>query len=422
MICGRKSVCARTALVAVIALALGTAAAGAYVGVVAALAESGDRERMEEAARINPRQAMAQYELGRWYLWTAGDAPRAVAYYRRAASLNPRRAPFWSELAWACFAAGDQSCAGQAFDSATRLAPKVPRYACDRANYLMLTGERAAAPGQLLHCLQLDPSSAVSEFRTYLRAFDDADGLWATLRGVGHTDLQMAYVMWTAESGRAAGAQRYWDQLLADGGRPAAKDAVAYTEQLLGDQAYDDAAAAWRNMQERGVLAASSDGNLVFNSGFEQPVYNQGFDWHVQDTGYVDVELSRDAAYQGQLGLKVRYTVPDNSESVAAKQIIAVSGDTDYVASAYMRSDGISSDSGPRLLVTNPDCTACLAASSEGVTGTTPWHKVEVAFHTPPDTRIIALYVWRPRSRTYPMDISGEAAVDAVSLRPARGR
>ncbi len=403
-------------LLGTVILAVATAAGGAYVGVVAALTESGDLQDLEHAIRVNPRQAATQYELGRWYLWTAGDAARATPYYRRAAELSPSRAPYWAELAWACFASGDQECARQAFERAARLAPMIPRYACDRANYLILSGDRGGAQRQLLHCLQLDADNAEPIFRAYWRAFDDADGLWSTL--VSRTGLQMAYINWTAQSGRPEAAQRYWQQMLAEGGRPAAKEAVAYVDQLLGDHAYTEAAQAWRQMQECGTIAANGGDNLVFNGGFELPVMDKAFDWHLRDSGYVEVEVSRDAAYAGGQGMRVRYTVPDNSESVAAEQTIAVAANADYVASAYVRSDNIVSDSGPRLLVTNPDCTACLSVTSEGTTGTTSWHKVEVAFRTPPDTQVVTLYIWRPRSRTYPMEISGEFAVDAVALRP----
>ena len=55
-------------------------------------------------------------------------------------------------------------------------------------------------------------------------------------------------------------------------------------------------------------------------------------------------------------------------------------------------------------------------AISDTTMGTTPWHPLRLSFSTGPQTRAVRLSFWRPRSRVFPMEISGTCWLDVVSL------
>ena len=118
--------------------------------------------------------------------------------------------------------------------------------------------------------------------------------------------------------------------------------------------------------------------------------------------------------------MRLDFTVGQNDEYEAVYQIVPVAPDEAYLLTAYTRSESIASDSGPRLRVLDLACPACLNVSSETTVGTTPWHAVSLMFSTGPHAQVVRVSVWRPRSRSFPTEITGTFWLDAVSLK-ARG-
>jgi len=72
------------------------------------------------------------------------------------------------------------------------------------------------------------------------------------------------------------------------------------------------------------------------------------------------------------------------------------------------------------LRVLDPDCPHCLDVTTETTVATTPWHTVSARFATGAETRFLRLSVWRPRSRSFPTEITGQFWLDAVSLKPQK--
>jgi hypothetical protein len=156
---------------------------------------------------------------------------------------------------------------------------------------------------------------------------------------------------------------------------------------------------------------------LVFNGDFEQPPLNAGFDWHCAASPYVSIDFSDARAYQGTRCLRLDFTVKRNDNYEPVNQVIPVIPGQEYLLTAYARSQNITSDSGPRLRLLDPDCAECLDVSSEATVGTTTWHPVTVKFSTTAQTHFVRLSIWRLRGRTFPTEITGTFWLDAVSLR-----
>ena len=131
-----------------------------------------------------------------------------------------------------------------------------------------------------------------------------------------------------------------------------------------------------------------AEGNLVFNGDFEHRTSNDGFDWRNAGAPYPIVDFAAGGAYSGSRCLQVNFTVGLNDEYLLAYQFLPLQPNSHYRLSAYVRSDSITSDSGPRLRIYDPSCRTCLDATSEGTVGTTPWHQISVAFSTGPGTQI----------------------------------
>jgi len=98
-------------------------------------------------------------------------------------------------------------------------------------------------------------------------------------------------------------------------------------------------------------------------------------------------------------------------------QVVSVLPNTRYQLTSYVRSEGLTSDSGPRWRVIFWGCANCAVPTSEQTLGTTKWHVVDVDFTTPPGIEAVRISFWRPPGRLAPRDISGVVWVDDVSLR-----
>ena len=87
-----------------------------------------------------------------------------------------------------------------------------------------------------------------------------------------------------------------------------------------------------------------------------------------------------------------------------------------YRVEAYVRSEDITSDTGPSLRVRDPQQPSFRDAVSDTTVGTTPWHPMRVYFSAGPNTHAVRLSVWRPLGRVFPTEITGSFWLDRVSV------
>lgn len=412
-----RSRLSRVAFIAVVgATALALAAEALKVGGAATMAQSDDLTTLHRASQLDPSNAAIQERIGQSYNLDQGNPSEAVHYLRRAVKLNPKQARFWPELGWACLALGDQRCADEAFERSVQLAPMVPRIQREFVNYCLVGGHKSAAVMQLARSVQTDPEHASDVVALYLRAYGDDQSLWDELAKQRGSGAQVRYIELLTQQDRADQAAKYWNQLVSSKSALPLEETKLYLETLLNLSRYSDAAQVWRDLQHRG-LVQHDPANLVFNGSFEQQPALPGFDWQVEPLPYV--HAARAASDDGRKALEVEYTVPDNSESTAATELVPLAPNQTYTLSAYARSEELTSDSGPRLRITDPKCPTCLDVTTQTTTGTTSWHPVIVTFAAPPTTTVVRLSIWRQRSRSFPTKITGRFWLRSVLLRPS---
>jgi hypothetical protein len=155
----------------------------------------------------------------------------------------------------------------------------------------------------------------------------------------------------------------------------------------------------------------------VFNGGFEQLPLGAGFDWRSQPSPYASVDFTGSPPFEGRRCLRLDFPISHNDEFEPVYQILAVAPNQAYTLAAYVRSQDLTSDSGPRLRVTDAACPSCLDVSTAATVGDTPWHMVTLNFSTGPQTQALRVSVWRPRSEIFPEEITGTFWLDAVSLK-----
>jgi tetratricopeptide (TPR) repeat protein len=393
------------------------------IAAVTALGKSAEVSKVQEALALDPDNPVLHDQLGQLYANSVGlsDLVEGVAQERRATALNPYKADYWLALASACESVRDNQCAGQAQQRALVLSPMVPMVWWVAGNHYLRTGRPEAALPCFHRLLELSPDYAAPTFGLMLRAYRDPKMILEKVVGEEKDpQLALAFADFMSANNQFDAAHQAWTQI-ANSGSPFPFAAVRpYLERLLGRGRYQEARAVWLHLEERGVIAKLADGeqgNLVFNGGFEQSPLDAGFDWRSEASPYVSVDFADASPFAGRHCLRVDFPVGQNDEFEPVNQIVPVVPNQAYTLEAYVRSRDITSDSGPRLRVTDPGCPRCLNAWTDVTVGNTSWHRVTLRFSAGPQTQAVRVSVWRPRSRSFPMEISGSFWLDSVSVR-----
>ena len=391
----------------------------ARMGLAAAWGESLRLPTLRRAVALDGSNPELHFKLGTAYFWAeGGNPPAAAGELLEATRLNPNVAEYWSALGKACYAAGQERCSDQAFERATRLSPAKPRFAWEAALHYTVTSRPQAAGPHLRRLLRLQPERASQVFDLLLRTGTGPEPVWRQVAGAAGPEVSLSYLSFLVTHSRYVEAEKFWGELSSARSDLPVASASSYVEELLRRGHYRSAARVWARLQDAGAVGGSSAPSLLFNGGFERPPLEAGFDWHVQQQTYLTVDFADPGAHSGARALRLEFTVPDNSDYEPVYHFVSVTPGQTYALSAQVRSEDITSDSGPRLRVQDPQCPACLSLASAGTVGTQSWHAVELEFTAPAAAEVVRVSVWRPRSRSFPMAISGRAWVDDVSLRP----
>jgi hypothetical protein len=345
-----------------------------------------------------------------------------LKYLHRAAELSPYGSNYWYALGSACDLANDTACADQAFERAVRFSPVIPRFQWGAANHYVVAGQTDKALAYFHRLLQLDPGYAWPAFRVCVRATGDPELVYHKVLLPGNDiNLKLAYVNFlSGEGNNVEAARQVWDESLAAPPSFPITAAEPYFDRLISLGRGPEAKSAWQDLERVNVVPRPESGdrdNLIFNGGFELPPLNAGLDWRFGASPFLNVDFSDPAAYQGARCLRLDFTVGRNEVFVGPHQYVPVDPNRAYVLQAYVKTQNITSDSGPRLQVVEPGCTACVNFMSEATVGTTPWHPITLKFLTGAKTQLIYIEVLRLPSRSFPNEITGSFWLDSVMLK-----
>lgn len=383
------------------------------------LAASANPDALEWAVRLDPSNPALEEELGLDYLdgLGAADSLAALNHFRSAVVLGPERASSWAKMAVACDSLNDSHCAERGLVRALRLAPMTPHLYWLAGNYYLRRSQPERALPLLRRLLELDSSYAQPTFSVCLRMLKDPELIEHALMPAGKDpNLRLAYANFLDAQGESGAARRAWADAVRLGSRFPFSLVEPYVDRLIDSGRLEQAVSAWSDLERLGVIGAGDAGNLVYNGGFERPLLHAGFDWRYQQEPYVAADFKDAGAFEGQHCLRLDY-MGTNADFEPVLQWVPVASRQRYLLTAEMRSERISSNSGPRLRVVDPGCPACLDVSSEMAVGSTAWRQVSIEVTAGPQTRWLRLSVWRPHSRAFPTEITGRFWLDAVRLR-----
>jgi hypothetical protein len=187
--------------------------------------------------------------------------------------------------------------------------------------------------------------------------------------------------------------------------------AGAYVDGLVRAKHFEQARIEWvRYLGAKRVEMKSR----IFNGGFETDPLPTVMDWHFESTE--DAAVSRGGeAHDGQEALQIQYSGKANVSAVSAEQKMPVESGR-HLLRAWVRSEGITTNEGPRLELSDVESSARLSVRTEPIVGTRAWSQLIQPVMVPSATRFVTLRLVREPSQKFDNKIAGTFWLDSVEL------
>jgi tetratricopeptide (TPR) repeat protein len=408
-------------LAGILLIAGGLAFLAGKVWLAAHWDASSDPDYLLRAANLEPTNADYWDRLGFYEKWNfeRRDLRRAVLYDQRATEANPRSDTYWMDLADAYEAIGQPAPAQGAFQRAQSVHPISSDVAWRYGNFLLRQKDYSEAFAELRRALMTDPNLTVEAVSECSKTSDDLPRILTEVLPNQNRYYLMALDYFLAQHQTDA-ALMVWDQLRAL--KPTAKmaEVVPLINGLISQERVEDAQRVWR--QALGATGWPQDGggdsSLVFNGGFEHDMLNGAFDWREDSVSGATFSSVSDVVHAGGRALRITFDGSENLDFQNLWQFSPVEPRHRYHFAAYLRLEGISTDSGIRFSIHDAFHPAALQILSPDLVGSQPWSLVEADFATGPETHLLTIALRRVPSWKFDNKLRGTVWVDDVSLVP----
>jgi hypothetical protein len=391
--------------------------------VADALASRQIVDNLERAVKLDPSNADYHLRLGRVYEYSPSDLQleKAEDHLRRAANLNPYDPQPWLELAYALEFQGRTAEAGAYLRKVDFLAPNLPVYQWPIANFYLLQGSVDEAFRHFRVVLAGTGQYDTNVFSLAWKATDDAEKILQQLIPE-HVTTEFSYLNFLVSQGRLDAAQAVWKRIATKREGFSAGQTSPLMDSLIGAHRAEEAYQVWTDLQKKGLIRYSSvpsEKNLIFNGDFEDELLNFGFAWRIVPVEGAYAGLDTSTYHSPSHAVLVQFSGKANLYYQHVYQYVKVSPGQSYRLQAFMKTESITTDSGPRLEVQDPYNAAALDKLTDNLTGTSDaWTPLLLDFATGPKTTLIVVRLVRLPSKKFDNLIAGKVWLDDVQLAP----
>lgn len=378
-------------------------------------------KNLELSVKLDPGNAEYRQRLGLLYEYNPQDVQpeKALENLRRTVELNPYDPQGWVDLGTAWTFQGKTSEAEACLRQADLLAPNIPAYQWPIANFYLLQNNVDEAFRHFKVVLAGTSEFDPIVFRTAWRASGDADKILEELIP-NHVSTEFNYLYYLLSERRLPESQAVWKRILSGSEKFEAAQVSPYIDTLIQAHLPDPAYQAWVDMQRRGLVASSAagtSGNFITNGDFEGDIPNLGFDWRILRVPGVYADRDTTNFRSPGHALLVQFLGKENLNYGNVFQFVKVSPKSSYRLQAFMKTEGITTDSGPRLEVRDAYELAALYKLTDNLIGTTDgWTPVLLDFTTGPKTTLLVVTVKRLPSQKIDNLIAGKVWLDDLRL------
>jgi tetratricopeptide (TPR) repeat protein len=378
---------------------------------------------LARAVRLDPSNADYHLRLGRLFQYNVADMDPAQAteHFRKATQLSPYNPQAWLDLGAALEFQGKATEAEACLRRAGFMAPNLPAFQWAIGNFFLLHGNVDEAFRHFRVVLTGSSQYDQILFSTAWKASGDADKILEQLIP-SRIGTEFAYLSYLLSQQKYAEAQSVWKRIADSSETFPAAQAAEYIDRMIGAQRPAAASQAWTDLLRKGLIAAGyrpANKNLLVNGDFEEKILNMGFDWHISPVEGLYVGFDRTTFHSPSHSLYIQFLGKQNLTYRQILQHVKVEPGHSYRLQAFMKTEGITTDSGPLLEVLDPYDPRALNKFSEDLErSTVGWVPVSLDFTTGPKTELIAVIISRMPSRKLDNLIAGKVWVDDVSLTP----
>ena len=408
--------------IAVLAVLIVWVGRGCVADILSKMPTAGNLER---AVKLDPGNAEFPMRLGSLYEYSPVDMQvgKAEEEFRRAAHLDPYDPQTWLDLAAALQFQGRTEEAEACRRRVDLMAPKIPAYQWPLANFYLLQGNTQEALRHFKVVLAGTSQYDTNVFTLAWKATDDAGKILQELIPE-RAQTEFNYLNFLLSQHRLDDAEPVWKRIIDGSEEFSPKDASPYIDTLIARHKPEEAYQVWTDLQMRGLIRSSSTlsgPNLVFDGDFEDEFLNFGFAWRIIPLEGVYAGVDSSTFHSPSHSLMVQFSGKDNLQFEHVYQYVKVASGQAYHLQALMKTEGITTDSGPRLEVYDAYDPKVLDKLTDDLTGTTDaWTTLLLDFVTGPKTQMLVLRLKRLPSQKIDSLIAGRVWLDDVRLTPAR--
>lgn len=395
--------------------------ASGYAWYADYLSESPDPANWMRAAQIEPGNGEYWYKLGFNRQWDLNDtdASQVISYLRRAVTIDPRSANYWMALAGAYESAGQVPQAREAFHTALQDYPSSAEAHWRFGSFLLRQGDTKQGYAEIHFALQNDIRLIPLAISRVWAATHDADALLNDVLPNSGESQQVALEAFS-DDGQIEPALSVWKHMVAAGEAIPIQAAFPLENILLGANRGDEAREAWRQalVASGHPEEAKTGDSLIFNGGFEFDATDGGLDWHLVPIPGVTYDYDSTNPHSGKRALRLTFDGDQNPAIQTLSQNIPVQPNTRYHFEAFIRTTGVTTESGLRFFFAFGGSTQ-QPLTLDNFTGDHSWEKQVADFTTAPDVHLIVLQLYRAKSVRFSNNLAGTAWVDDISIVPA---
>jgi tetratricopeptide (TPR) repeat protein len=381
--------------------------------------ESDNLGLMERGAALVPGNGDAWDRLGRVRQWdfVNSDLPGAIADYEKATGVNPRSAYFWMDLAGAYEAAGDASRAQDAYAHAESVYPASAEVAFHYGNFLLREQKYPEAYRELQRAVRADPKFLPLAISRTWRSNEDVDQLLTQVLPAD-ADAYLQAVDFFASIRQADPALAVWQRLVSYGQPFPLRRAFPLLDELIREDRAYDARRVWREALVAAGMPPPTPANhsLVCNGDFARDFVNGGLDWRWNDRSGAVIGFDSDPAPHGSRSLRVDFGYGSNLAVDGPFQYVPVEPSRVYHFHGYMRTQEITTESGMRFAIGDPNHAEAASLITDNFTGSHPWTAVEGDLATGSQTHFLAVRLLRVPSRLFDNKLGGTVWIADISL------
>jgi tetratricopeptide (TPR) repeat protein len=377
---------------------------------------------MERGAALEPGDPSAWDRLGHRRQWDLAnpDPAGALADYQRAVARDPLSAHYWMDLARAYEDTGNLPLARDSFVHAGKVYPASAEVAWDYGNFLLRQEQYSEGFAQIQKAVTTDPSLLPLAISRSWRSNHDVNVLLDSVLPA-NMDAYFQALDFFAANHQAGAGLVVWQRLLALGKSFPLPRSFSFLDDLIHEDRTEDARRVWREaLTAAGLPHAEPLGNsMVWNGDFGEEFTNGGLDWRWATLPGVAIDFDAALPTHGARSLRLEFSGGSNFELGEPLQFVPVEPGRSYHFHASMRTEGITTESGLRFMLTDANHSGGVSLVTENLTGAHPWMNVEGELTTSTETHFLLVRLYRNPSRLFENKLGGTVWVADVSLTPA---